>query len=292
MSEDQFFSRVVLGFWRMDEWNLSTDELIKFLEECMDIGITTMDHADIYGNYSFEELFGKALEKRPDLRKKMEIITKSTIVYPSATARVKYYDSSEKYIVSQVEKSLKYMHTDYLDTLLLHRPDPFMDPEEVSRAFDRLQKEGKVKSFGVSNYLPHEYKMLKSYLNVPLVTNQVELSCLHLENLENEVIPMCLEERIHPMIWSPLAGGKIFTGEGEAENRLRDTLEIVREDIGADSIDVVAFSWLLSHPAQVIPITGSGEMKYVKKPVEALKYKLTPEQWYMIWTAVKGRKVL
>ena len=292
MSEDQFFSRVVLGFWRMDEWNLSTDELIKFLEECMDIGITTMDHADIYGNYSFEELFGRALEKRPDLRKKMEIITKCTIVYPSVTARVKYYDSSEKYIVSQVEKSLKYMHTDYLDTLLLHRPDPFMDPEEVSRAFDRLLKEGRVKSFGVSNYLPHEYKMLKSYLNVPLVTNQVELSCLHLENLENEVIPMCLEERIHPMIWSPLAGGKIFTGEGEAENRLRDTLEIVREDIGADSIDVVAFSWLLSHPAQMIPITGSGEMKYVKKPVEALKYKLTPEQWYMIWTAVKGRKVL
>ena len=292
MSEDQFFSRVVLGFWRMDEWNLSTDELIKFLEECMDIGITTMDHADIYGNYSFEELFGKALEKRPDLRKKMEIITKCTIVYPSATARVKYYDSSEKYIVSQVEKSLKYMHTDYLDTLLLHRPDSFMDPEEVSRAFDRLYKEGKVKSFGVSNYLPHEYKMLKSYLNVPLITNQVELSCLHLENLENGVIPMCLEERIHPMIWSPLAGGKIFTGEGEAENRLRETLEIVREDIGADSIDVVAFSWLLSHPAQMIPITGSGEMKYVKKPVEALKYKLTPEQWYMIWTAVKGRKVL
>ena len=292
MSKDLNFSRIVLGFWRMDEWNLSTDELIKFLEECMDIGITTMDHADIYGNYTFEELFGKALEKRPDLRKKMEIITKCTIVYPSSTVRVKYYDSSEKYIVSQVEKSLKYMNTDYLDTLLLHRPDPFMNPEEVSKAFDRLYKEGKVKSFGVSNYLPHEYKMLKSYLNVPLITNQVELSCLHMDNLENGVIPMCLEERIHPMIWSPLAGGKIFTGDGETENRLRNTLEIIREEIGADSIDVVAFSWLLSHPAQVLPITGSGEMKYVKKPVEALKYKLTPEQWYMIWTAVKGRKVL
>ena len=258
----------------------------------MDIGITTMDHADIYGNYTFEELFGKALELRPDLRKRMEIVTKCTIVYPSATVRVKYYDSSEKYIVSQVERSLKNMRTDYLDTLLLHRPDPFMDPEEVSRAFDKLHKDGKVKSFGVSNYLPHEYKMLKSYLNVPLVTNQVELSCLHMENLENGTIPMCLEERIHPMIWSPLAGGKIFTGDGEKEVRLRETLEIVREDIGADSIDVVAFAWLLSHPAKVVPITGSGEMKYVRKPVEALKYKLTPEQWFMIWTAVKGHKVL
>ena len=129
MSEDLTFSRIVLGFWRMDEWNLSTEELIKFLEECMEIGITTMDHADIYGNYTFEGLFGKALALRPDLRKRMEIVTKCTIVYPSATVRVKYYDSSEKYIVSQVEKSLKNMNTDYLDTLLLHRPDPFMDPE-------------------------------------------------------------------------------------------------------------------------------------------------------------------
>lgn len=292
MSEDMMFSRIVLGFWRMDEWNLSTEELIKFLEECMDIGITTMDHADIYGNYTFEELFGKALELRPDLRKKMEIVTKCTIVYPSAAARVKYYDSSEKYIVSQVEKSLKNMRTDYLDTLLLHRPDPFMNPEEVSKAFDKLYKDGKVRSFGVSNYLPHEYKMLKSYLNVPLITNQVELSCLHMENLENGTIPLCLEERIHPMIWSPLAGGKIFTGNGEKEVRLRETLEIIREETGADSIDVIAFSWLLSHPAKVLPITGSGEMKYVRKPVEAQKYTLTPEQWFMIWTAVKGHKVL
>ncbi len=292
MSEDLLFSRIVLGFWRMDEWNLTTDELIYFLEQCLDLGITTMDHADIYGNYTFEELFGQAIKKRPDLRNKMEIVTKCTIVYPSATARVKYYDSSEKYIVSQVEKSLGYMGTEHIETLLLHRPDPFMNPEEVASAFDRLHKEGKVKSFGVSNYLPHEYRMLKSYLRVPLITDQVELSCLRMENLENGVIPMCLEERIHPMIWSPLAGGKIFTGEGEVEKSLRDVLEVIREEIGADSIDVVVFSWLLSHPAKVLPITGSGEMKYVKKPVEALKYTLTAEQWFMIWTAVKGHKVL
>ena len=119
MSENMDFSRIVLGFWRMDEWNLSTEELINFLEECMDIGITTMDHADIYGNYGFEELFGKALELRPDLRKKMEIVTKCTIVYPSATARVKYYDSSENYIVSKVEKSLKNLNVDKIETLLL-----------------------------------------------------------------------------------------------------------------------------------------------------------------------------
>jgi predicted oxidoreductase len=292
MADDLSFSRIALGFWRVDEWNLSTDELIRFLEECLDLGVTTMDHADIYGNYTFEEIFGRAIEKRPDLLKKMELVSKCTIVYPSATARVKYYNSRESYIVSQVEKSLKNLHADHLDTLLLHRPDPFMNPEETAGAFDKLKKEGKVRTFGVSNYLPHEFRLLKSYLNVHLVTNQVEWSCLRMDNLENGVIHLCLEERIHPMIWSPLAGGKIFTGQGETEERLRKVLEDIREDLGADSIDVIAFSWLLSHPAQVIPITGSGEIKLVKRPVEALQYTLTPEQWFMIWTAVKGHKVL
>jgi predicted oxidoreductase len=292
MAEDLFFSRVALGFWRVDEWNLTTDQLIHFLEECLDLGITTMDHADIYGNYTFEELFGEAIKKRPDLAKKMEIVTKCTIVYPSKNVRVKYYDSSEKWIVNQVEKSLMNMHVDHVDVLLLHRPDPFMDPREVSGAFDRLKREGKVRHFGVSNYLPHEYRMLKSYCNVPLITDQVELSCLQMENLENGVVSMCLEERIHPMIWSPLAGGKIFTGQGEVENRLRDTLEIIRKETNADSIDVIAFAWLLSHPVGMIPITGSGEIGLVKKPVEALNFPLTREQWFMIWTAVKGHKVL
>jgi len=292
MTDNLSFSRVVLGFWRVDEWNLTTDQLIYFLEECLDLGITTMDHADIYGNYTFEEIFGKALEKKPELRKKMELVTKCTIVYPSATARVKYYDSSEKWIVSQAEKSLKNMRTDYLDTLLLHRPDPFMNPEEVASAFDKLLKDGKVRTFGVSNYLPHEFRMLKSFLNVPLITDQVELSCLRMENLENGVIPMCLEERIHPMIWSPLAGGKIFTGQDETAERLRNTLEIIRAETGAESIDTIAFAWLLSHPVGMIPITGSGEIRYIKPPVEALKYTLTAEQWFMIWTAVKGHKVL
>jgi predicted oxidoreductase len=251
-----------------------------------------MDQADIYGNYTFEGIMGEALAKRPDLAKKMEIVTKSSIVYPSATARVKYYDNSEKWIVAQAERSIKLMHVDHIDLLLLHRPNPFINPEEVAGAFDRLKKEGKVRNFGVSNYLPHEYRMLKSYLNVPLITNQVELSCLRMENLENGVIPLCQEERIHPMIWSPLAGGRIFTGQGEAETRLRETLEVVRGDLGADNIDVVAFSWLLSHPVGMVPITGSGEISLVKRPVESLKYTLSPEQWFMIWTAVKGHKVL
>ncbi len=291
MAEGLQYSRVVLGFWRLLDWNLTTDELIRYLEECLDIGITTMDHADIYGNYTVEERFGEALKKRPDLRSRMQIISKCGIIYKSETARVKYYDYSRKHIKEQVEKSLNYMGIDCLDTLLLHRPSPFMDGEEISRAFEELKKEGKVRTFGVSNFLPDEFRLLKSYLTVPLITNQVELSPLRMGNLENGVINLCMEERIHPMLWSPLAGGRIFTGQGEEEVRLRQVLEIIREELGAEDIDQAAFAWLFSHPAGLIPITGSGEIALAERPVKALKYRLTPEQWFMVWTAVKGHKV-
>ncbi len=133
--------------------------------------------------------------------------------------------------------------------------------------------------------------MLQSYCEDKLVTNQVEASVLCMDNFENGNIDLCLENKVHPMIWSPLAGGRIFTSEEENVKKLRDTLEIIREEVGAQSIDEIAFAWLLSHPVGMIPITGSGEIEFVKKPVGALNYKLTPEQWYMIWSAVKGVKV-
>lgn len=292
LGKDVSFSRIALGFWRLADWNLTDAELIHFVEECMDLGITTMDHADIYGNYTAEEIFGDALKKNPSLRNRMEIVTKCGIVYKSETARVKYYNYSEEYIIQQVEKSMKYMGTDYIDTLLLHRPSQFVNPEEVAAAFDKLHTSGKVKTFGVSNHLPEQYRTLKSYVSVPLVTNQIELSPLNMENIENGTMDAALQERIHPMIWSPLAGGRIFTGTGDAEQRLRETLEIIREEVGANDIGEVVFAWLLSHPAGLIPITGSGEIDLVKTPVNALNYQLTPEQWFMIWTAVKGHKVL
>lgn len=133
-----------------------------------------------------------------------------------------------------------------------------LHPAEISRAFEELKQEGKVRTFGVSNFLPDEFRLLKSYLTVPSITNQVELSPLRMGNMENGVIDQCMEERIHPMLWSPLAGGRIFTGEGEEEVRLREVLEVIREEIGAEDIDEVAFAWLFSHPAGLIPITGSG----------------------------------
>lgn len=291
INEDTSYSNIALGFWRLLDWGLSDRELIYFLEQCLDLGITTMDHADIYSNYKAEERFGRALKERPDLKNKMEIITKCGIVYKSSTARVKYYNYSKDYIIQQVDNSLKNLGVDTINTLLLHRPSEMLNTYEVSEAFDTLYKSGKVRNFGVSNFLPEQYRTLKQYLDVPLVTNQIELSPLNMENMENGVLDLALQEKIPPFIWSPLAGGKIFTGTDEAEVRLRKTLEIIREEIGANDIGEVVFAWLLSHPANLIPITGSGEIDLVKTPVNALQYKLTLEQWFMIWTAVKGHKV-
>lgn len=291
INEETSYSNIALGFWRLLDWNLTDKELIYFLEQCLDLGITTMDHADIYGNYQVEESFGKALNDRPDLKNKMEIVTKCGIVYKSSTARVKYYNYSKEYIIQQVDRSLKNLGVDTINTLLLHRPSEMLNPEEVSEAFDELYQNGKVRNFGVSNFLPEQYRTLKQYVHVPLVTNQIELSPLNMENMENGVLDLALQEKIPPFIWSPLAGGKIFTGNEQAETRLRKTLEIIREEIGANDIGEVVFAWLLSHPANLIPITGSGEIDLVKTPINALEYKLTLEQWYMIWTAVKGHKV-
>ncbi|MEG0379146.1 MAG: aldo/keto reductase, partial [Eubacterium sp.] len=142
------------------------------------------------------------------------------------------------------------------------------------------------------NHLPEQYRTLKHYLNVPLVTNQIEMSPLCIKNIENGNLDLALQERIHPMIWSPLAGGRIFTEESEQADRLRKTLEEIREEIGANDIGEVVFAWLLAHPAGLIPITGSGEIKLVKTPVNALQYQLTLEQWFMVWTAIRGCKVL
>lgn len=284
-------SRVALGFWRFLDWNMTKKEFIHFIESVLELGITTMDHADIYGDYNVEEIFGEMLESRPDLKRKMNIVTKCGIVYPSSTARVKYYNTSKKYIVGQVENSLSKMKVEAIDVLLLHRPDWFSDPNVIADSFNYLYEQGKVKSFGVSNYSPDQFRMLQSYCEQPLVTNQIELSALNMNNFENGSVNLCQEFKIHPMIWSPLAGGKIFTSNDDNAIKLRDTLEIIREEVRADSIDEVAFAWLLSHPVGMIPITGSGELKFVEKPVNALSYKLTAEQWYMIWTAVKGHKV-
>lgn len=294
LTENLSFSRIIHGLWRLSDWNMSNEEVLQLIEDCFEAGITTFDHADIYGNYTCEKLFGDALALKPELREKMEIVTKCGIKLVSDNRPdhgIKSYDTSKEHILASVDKSLENFRTDYIDVLLIHRPDPYMNPAEVAEAFKQLKEEGKVRHFGVSNFKRSQLKMLQSYLDFPLVTNQIELSAYQLENFEDGTLDLCQEERMAPMAWSPLAGGSIFSAENERAENLRSTLERIAGEIGADGIDEVLYAWLISHPAGIMPIVGSGKMNRIQSAIRALDLKLTREQWFDILQVSMGHEV-
>ncbi|ARK29005.1 aldo/keto reductase [Halalkalibacter krulwichiae] len=294
LANDLSFSRLVHGFWRLNEWNQTKEETLDLIKFGLEQGITTFDHADIYGAYTCESLFGEALALEPSLREKMEIVTKCGIVF-EATARPQHkshhYNTSKKHIIESVNNSLRDLKTDYIDVLLIHRPDPFMNPEEVAEAFSKLKTSGKVRYFGVSNFKHHQFTMLQSYVEDKLVTNQIELSPYQLENIEDGTLNLCLEKRVKPMAWSPLAGGKLFTGVDPKSIRLQKALEKVRDEIGAITIDEVAYAWLLAHPAEIMPIIGTSKKERLMRAVQALDYHITLDQWFEILQSSMGHDI-
>ena len=291
LRDDLEFSRIVHGYWRLMEWNLSDNELVKLIEEVYDLGITTVDHADIYGNFSCEEKFGNALKLNKGLREKLQIVTKCGIKFPSINRpenKSHCYDTSKEHIINSAERSLKNFNTDYLDLLLIHRVDALLNPEEVAEAFTRLKNQGKVRYFGVSNFLPSQFNMLNSYLDNSLVTNQVEISPLCLDAFEDGTLDLMLEKRVKPMAWSPLAGGRLFKGNDERDIRVQKVLNKIKEEVSANDIDEVAYAWLLMHPSKIMPIVGSGKLDRIKAAVKATEIKLTRDQWFEIYVASRG----
>ncbi|MBN8192626.1 aldo/keto reductase family oxidoreductase [Bacillus sp. NTK074B] len=294
MTEDLSFSRIVHGLWRLADWKQSKEDTLSLIQHNIENGITTFDHADIYGSYTCEALFGEALSLEPSLRKKMEIVTKCGIVLPSdhrPEHKTHHYNTSKKHILTSVENSLQNLKTDYIDLLLIHRPDPFMNGEEVAEAFTQLREEGKVRHFGVSNFKDHQWNMLQSYLPFPLITNQIELSAYHLENFEDGTLNLCQEKRVAPMAWSPLAGGAIFKGEDEKALRLQHTLKKIQKETGAKGIDEVLYAWLLNHPANIMPIVGSGKKQRIQNAIDSLSITLNHDQWFEILQTSMGHDV-
>ena len=290
LNDNLSLSRIVHGYWRLRDWNLSDDQLLKLIEQVLELGITSFDHADIYGNHTCEAYFGRALAVKPELREKMELISKCGIKMATnynPELDIKIYDYSTEYIIKQAETSLKNLGTDRLDLLLLHRPAPFFNPEEVAKAFDQLKSSGKVLNFGVSNFSPAQFDTLQSYLDMPLATNQVEISVSCLEHFENENTEYFLKHKIKPMAWSPLAGGAIFNPKTEKDQRLTAVLKSIAGELNTD-IDQVMYAWLLKHPTGIMPIVGSQHINRIKSAVDALEIELSLEQWYKIYIASKG----
>jgi predicted oxidoreductase len=284
-------SPVVPGMMRLNEWNLPPESLRGWLTECIEMGVTTFDLADIYGDYTNESRFGDALT--PSLRDRMQIITKCGIMLRSHNRPdtvVKHYDTSYGHIVASVEASLRHLQTDRIDVLLIHRPDPLMDPDAVARAFDDLHRDGKVQHFGVSNFAPGQVDLLESRMDYPLVTNQVQFSVTHLEPLYDGTFDDCLRRRMTPMVWSPLGGGGVFDPQTDRDRELRFALDAVCLELEA-SIDQVALAWIMQHPAGPIPVLGTGKIERVRAALAASELTLSRQQWFTILEASAGHPV-
>lgn len=284
-------SRIAQGFWRADEWGMDSQAGLKFIESCLALGVTTFDHADIYGDYQCEALFGESLALKPSLREGMQLISKCGIKLKS-NARPEHemyqYDVGFKHIVESVENSLKQLGTDYLDLLLIHRPTPLMDPDEVARVFEHLMIQGKVKHFGVSNFNAAQFDLLQSRVEVPLIVNQSEYSVLHAQPFVNGEIDHLHQHAVTPMAWSPLAGGRIFNGTDDQALKVRALLQDLSEKYDGADVDQLALAWLLKHPAKICPVLGSGKIERLEKAVAACQIKLSDGDWYRIWCASTG----
>ena len=284
-------SPIVAGLWRLHEWQLDVPARVRWIGQALDLGITSFDHADIYGGYGVEALFGEALAAAPGLRDRLQIVTKCGIklVSPARPAHgAKSYDSSRAHVLASVDASLQALRTDRIDLLLMHRPDLLMDPDELAATFNELRGAGKVLAFGVSNHSPSQLALL--HRRHALVTNQVELSPLQMGALADGTLDQCTDLGLRPMIWSPLGGGRLFTGQDQQTRRVRTVLEELGRNHGVGAA-TMAYAWILRHPAQPLPITGSGRIEALRDAVSALDVQLSTEDWYRVWQASAGHEV-
>lgn len=285
------FSPVAAGVWRAAEWGLDAAGLANWMSQALDLGITTFDHADIYGGYTVEALFGAAFAQAPGLRERLQIVTKCGIklVSPRRPGHaIKSYDSSRAHVLASVDASLQALRTDRIDLLLMHRPDLLMDPDELAETFRHLLAAGKVLHFGVSNHGPGQLALLRK--RHPLVTHQVEFSPLQMRALADGTLEQCLDLGLRPMLWSPLAGGRLFSGDDEQALRVRAVLQ----DLGAEhgvSAATLAYAWLLRHPSRPVPVTGSRRVDGLREAVAAQAVQLPAQDWYRVWQASIGHEV-
>ena len=278
-------SRIVAGAWR---WNAASGaDVDNLINTSLDAGITSFDHADIYGDYENQKIFGGALKKNPSLRKQIQLISKCGIRLISSKhpdVRIKHYDTSKDHILRSVDNILQELGTDYLDLLLIHRPDPLLDPEEVSETFGLLRQNGKVLHFGVSNFSPTEFEMLQKYVPFPLVTNQIEFSLGKLGPLYDGTLDCLLKHETCPMVYSPLGEGKLVAGTS------RHPLWSRKEKYKATETQL-ALAWLLCHPSKMFPVIGTTKAERIRESAAAVEITLERQDWFEMLKVASGTDV-
>jgi len=267
---------------------LSTAEMIALMNHCVENKITTFDHADIYGDYTNEEDFGKALSKSSIKREDVQLISKCGIQFnvKERSNRVKHYDYNASYIISSVERSLKMLQTDYLDLLLLHRPSPLMDPSEIAEAIDKLKIEGKIKQFGVSNFSPSQIQLIEKEIQVE--ANQVEFSLSSNGVMNDGTLNDCVTFDRLAMSWSPL--GSYFREDSKANLRIKMVLADLTKKYGATE-DQLLLAWILKHPSIIHPVVGTATPQRLKLAMDAVEIDMELQDWFILLEANEGHEV-
>jgi predicted oxidoreductase len=284
------YSKIIAGCmtWGNKGAQMTQDEMSRAIHRCLDIGITTFDHADIYGGYTTEVDFGKAFKSSEVSRQAVQFISKCGIQYPSDARplRVKHYQYDKDYIIKSVEQSLSNLGTDYLDVLLLHRPSPLMDPETVAEAVFTLKNSGKVLSFGVSNFTPAQVKLIASATEVE--AHQFECSLSSREAMFNGVLDDSLANRRFAMAWSPL--GNFFKNDSDSNTLIAQTLARMSERYNASKSQIL-LAWLLHHPARIHPVIGTTKPERQKEAVAATAIHLELQDWFELLESAQGHQV-
>ncbi|NBC56679.1 MAG: aldo/keto reductase [Bacteroidetes bacterium] len=285
---EQHFSRIIQGCMTWGVWgkNFNTSEMAKRISENVDLGVTSFDHADIYGDYTTEEAFGHALSQSQISREKIQLISKCGIqlVNENRQSFVKHYNYQTNYIIRQAEQSLKNLKTDYLDLFLLHRPSPLIQSDEILEAVSQLQKQGKIKAFGVSNFTPQQIDYVSQNLKVS--ANQIECSLTHTKPIDDETLLYHQQHNITTMAWSPL-GESLKLGENSV---LKQNLNKLSKQYNC-SVSQLVLAWLLHHPAQIYPVIGTTDSQRVKTAFESLNIRLKHQDWFKLYEASRGHEV-
>jgi len=283
-------SKIIIGCMSWGKWGkqFSTKQQVDMIQFCIENGNSTFDHADIYGDYSTETEFGKAFLESGIKRTEIQLISKCGIqlVGEARANKVKHYNYSKEYIIGSAEQSLINLKTDYLDTFLLHRPSPLMQPNEIAEAISELQKSGKIINFGVSNFTPSQVDLIAD--KIPVSVNQIEFSLTQHNAMQNGCLDQMLQKNIQPMCWSPL--GTIFKEETQQSIRVKEVLKVLSKKYTVAN-DVLLLAWILKHPAKISPVIGTTNKERILNANKALEINLDLEDWFLLLEASQGQEM-
>ena len=284
------FSELIAGTMRWGVWgaNHSVKEIQKLIDVCVEENITIFDHADIYGSHTTEELFGNAWKDMDLKRENLQFISKCGIVMNSdkKPSALKYYNYNKDYILNCVDESLSNLKTDYLDTLLLHRPSPLMNQEVIAEAFTVLKDVGKVREFGVSNFSVSQFELINQY--VPLVTNQIEISVNEISSFENGILDQLMSKGLRPTAWSVM--GSYFSDQSDENIRIKKVIVELCDKYNAEENQIL-LAFILKHPSKIIPVIGTSKAETIITLSQTLQIDLDLEDWFRILESIRGKEV-